>query len=74
MVFPSIFVQIKILKRRSDGSSPSIPPTIAPISSSSKQYKTLAEREADYASARYLYLCIRASILCMCVSKGWLTI
>ena len=42
--------QIKILKRKSDGSPPTHPTSAhAP---STKQYKTLAEREAEYASAR----------------------
>ncbi|XP_064384711.1 SUZ domain-containing protein 1-like [Halichondria panicea] len=41
---------IKILKRKSDGSPPTHPTSAhAP---STKQYKTLAEREAEYASAR----------------------
>lgn len=42
--------QIKILKRQGDPTGEATPPSNTPVA---KQHKSLAEREADYASARY---------------------
>ena len=46
--------QIKILKRQTDSTSNAEPASNVTTAVVGKQHKTLAEREAEYASARYV--------------------
>jgi len=69
-------MQIKILKRQSDSTASAEPASNATTSLTGKQHKSLAERELEYASARYVDLPVCMSdctvprftvyLLCMC--------
>lgn len=69
-------MQIKILKRQSDSTTNAEPASNATTSLTGKQHKSLAERELEYASARYVDLPVCVSdcivpkftgyLLCMC--------